>query len=238
MERPGGQMAATVRKNRIRGNGKYYDAYRQFGDYYSQTSSAYKIYEKPETNGYPPGYGYKRERPKEAVPARRRRDAIETEKRRKAQPDADTRQQQQNKPRAKRKKLNLIRFRNRIDPSKANPMEAYVIIFIVALGLVGVIASRAMVQEATIRVARLRTELAETRTHSAALYTELYENFDKDLIERIAIEDMNMTYPKPHQEIRVNVPRASYIVQTKPNAPPETRAWLMDKLISLLNRNR
>jgi len=229
-------MASTARKSRINAtSGKYYDAYRNFGDYYSQTSSAYKVDEsKPYANKRPYDYAQRRERLEKAYEQKRRHENEAAEKKLKTARIAAENIQ----PRPKRKRLNLIKYRVRIDPSKANPKEAYFVMLIVSVGLIGVIASRAMVQDASTRTARLRSALAETRAHSAALYTELYKNYNKVEIERIATEDFDMTYPKPHQEIRVTVPRANYIVQARPNTVPETYTWLYEKMVDLINRNR
>ena len=228
-------MANTARKSRINTtSGKYYDAYRNFGDYYSQTSSAYKVYENKPPHKPTYDYAQRRERLEKAYEQKRLSENEAADKK----PKKAQRPVENKKPRPKRKRLDLIKYRIRIDPSKSTPKEAYFVMLIVSIGLIGVIASRAMVQDATARTARLRSALAETRAHSAALYTELYKNYNKVEIERIATEDFDMTYPKPHQEIRVTVPRANYIVQARPNTVPETYTWLYEKMVDLINRNR
>jgi len=228
-------MADTARKSRINAtSGKYYDAYRNFGDYYSQTSNAYKVYENKSPQKSRNEYAQKRERLERAYEQKRLLED-EADKRLKS---ARVQAKPAKAPRPKHTRLNLIKYRIRIDPAKANPKESYFVMFIVALGLVGVIASKAMVQDASMRTARLKTALAETRAHNAVLYKELYENYDKAEIERIATEDFDMAYPKPHQEIRVSVPRASYIVQARPGTVPETYSWVYEKIVDLINRNR
>ena len=245
-------MAGTDKKSRTSATGgKYYDAYRNFDEYYSQTSSAYKV--DRESDRSETGYTDSRRRMEKArEQVQRIRDN--------ARPIEDDILQRPNRPRksnnaakpkpakpkvakpktAKRQRtrLNVIYFRNRIDPAKNNPIEAYIAFIFLALGLFCIVGSHAMVQEARVTNTRLRTQLAETRTHSAALHTELYENFDKDEIERIAMAEFDMTYPKPHQEIRVSVPKASYVVQVKQNTMPETHTWLYEKMVELVSRTR
>jgi len=119
-----------------------------------------------------------------------------------------------------------------------NPIEGYIAFGILSLGLFILFLSHAIVQNANVTNAQLRTQLAQTRTHNAALYTELYQNYDKDEIERIAMAEYDMTYPKPHQEIRVSVPKASYVVQVKQTMMPETHTWIYEKMVELVNRTR
>jgi len=141
------------------------------------------------------------------------------------------------KKRARRKKRHVkriaVRFRKRIDEGIRIPAEAYIIILIIFAGMAGMVYSQAATQGARVRLATLKSRLAEVQTMNAALYTELYENFDKEAVERIAIEKLNMHPRKPHQEVRVNVPKASYVVQNKPNAASNVKLSFFEGIFNI-----
>ena len=128
------------------------------------------------------------------------------------------------------------KFRIRIDSRIRIPSGAYAVCLFMFLGMAGMVYSQAATQGARMRLSVLRTQLAETRAHSQAIYTELYENYDKEEIERIAIEELNMRKRAPHQEVRVSVPKASYIVSNKPKAEAAPKMGLLDSIINFIFR--
>ena len=82
----------------------------------------------------------------------------------------------------------------------------------------------------------LEKVIGKTGEGSEAIgWADLPENYDKEEIERIAVTELNMHKRKPHQEIRINVPKASYIVQNKPKTEAP-RAGILENIKNFIFR--
>jgi len=188
---------------------RYYDSYRSFGDYYSHTSSAYKI-----------DYDYE-----ERVPEIKRQKPPEK--------TAEIAAQNGKPLKKAKRRVSKVVFRKRIDPRIKINKEIVFIIMIIFFGMIGIVYTQAIAQGAFNDGKKIRSQLSEVRIHNRALYTELYENYDKEEIERIAVERLNMSKRKPHQEIYVSVPKTSYIVNNpKPAVKPQL--GMIDSIINFI----
>ena len=186
-------MRQTIEKKRSNAtNGRYYDAYRNFGKAGSNDLN------RPEAKYIPLSNG----------------PQITTE------PEIKT----------ERKRTKFLQYLIYIDPKKRNPIGAFIIMAIIFSGLLGMIAMQAFVTNAEMKNKRLRARLNDVQTFNFTINAELYENFDKDEIERIAINDLNMTKRKPYQEIRVTVPSSSYIVMGKPKETQKRKGLIESAL--------
>jgi len=200
-------MADTRRQShRKETDHRYYDAYRNFGAYYSYTSNAYAVDVAPPEE-YPDEY---------------------------AEQVFVTAPQKVIRPARGAKPARRVRYRMRIDPRIKISKEIVFLILFIFAGMIGVVYSQSLAQGAFGSIKTLGAELAEVKNHNAVLQVELYENFNKDEIEHIAATRLNMTKRKPHQEIRVSVPKASYVVQNKPKAT-QPRLNLLGRILEILN---
>ena len=219
---------------------RYYDAYRNFQSYYSHTSSAYKVDNQPYEHEHYPYENYPPYREPYQEPYRDQRNAPKTKPRTKTKPSTKTKSKTNKKAKQKTKqKIKSApqkRFRIRIDARIRIPRGAYAIIIFIFLGMAGMVYTQAATQGARMRLFSLRAELIETRAHSAALYTELYENFNKEEIEHYATTRLNMQRRRPHQEVRVSVPRASHIVINRPRANEVQQAGVLDSITNFFSR--
>ena len=108
------------------------------------------------------------------------------------------------------------------------------LIIVIFVGMFFIVYTKAMAQSAFGGIKSLNAELSEVRGYNASLSVELYENYNKDEIEEIATTKLNMTKRKPHQEVHVNVPKASYIVQNKPKPAADPRIGLLERLFAMI----
>jgi len=193
---------------------KYYDAYRNFGNagnYYSHTSSAYKVELRPEE--YP-----------EEIYAPNIKSRI-----------AEPRIEPEPAARPKKKQLQIRSFKLRNDPRIKITTGKVVMMICIFSFMLGIVQTKALEQGAHRNIKKLGAEISEVKNHIAALQTELYENYDKEEIERLAAERLNMTKRKAYQEVHVSVPKSSYIVQNKPKPAAAPQIGLLEKIFDLIN---
>ena len=201
--------AARVRPKAT--NHRYYDSYRNFDKFYSSTSSAYKVdFFEDYRNENAAVAAQKNPWLEESVP----------------RPEKQAR-------RVKKPKT-AARYLRRVDPRKKISKELVALMILIFAGMFGIVYTQSIAQRSFNNIKKLRTELAGVKIHNASMFTDLYENYDKDEIERIAVEKLNMTRRKPHQEVYVSVPKASYVVNGRPKPAAASREGFAEFLLNLI----